>query len=120
MLKVLAQELGKLPNKIAIEGHTDSKAYAKGSNYGNWKLSLDRANAARRLMQEAGLGDAQVTQVRGFADQRLRKADVPLDPANRRISLIVQYMIKPEAAPDSGAGAPKAAPEAKASGAKTP
>lgn len=94
-LIMLAQELGKLPNKLAIEGHTDSKPYAEGSNYSNWELSADRANAARRLMQANGIGEKQVTQVRGFADQRLRKPD-PFDPSNRRISLIVQYLDKKE------------------------
>src|SRR5205807_6680587 len=90
LLKTLAEELGKLPNTLAMEGHTDSKPYAAGSNYGNWELSSDRANAARRLMQGAGIRSDQVTQVRGFADQRLRKKDDPLDASNRRISLIVQ------------------------------
>jgi len=90
----LAQELDKLPNKISIEGHTDSKPYATTGNYSNWELSSDRANAARRLMQANGVGVDQVTQVRGFADQRLRKPDNPLDPSNRRISLIVQYIVK--------------------------
>jgi len=94
LLISLAQELGKLPNKISIEGHTDSKPYATTGNYTNWELSTDRANAARRLMQANGIGASQVSQVRGFADQRLRKADTPLDPINRRISLIVQYIPK--------------------------
>ena len=94
MLVALAQELAKLPNKISIEGHTDSKPYASSGNYSNWELSTDRANAARRLMQASGVGPGQVTQVRGFADQRLRKLDDPLDPSNRRVSLIVQYIIK--------------------------
>ena len=94
LLITLAQELGKLPNTLSIEGHTDSKPYAPSANYGNWELSTDRANAARRLMQSNGIGANQVTQVRGFADQRLRKLDSPLDPANRRISLIVQYIVK--------------------------
>jgi chemotaxis protein MotB len=97
LLILLAEELGKLPNKLAIEGHTDSKPYAEASNYGNWELSADRANAARRLMQEHGIGEKQVTQVRGFADQRLRKPADPLDPSNRRISLIVQYREKSSA-----------------------
>jgi chemotaxis protein MotB len=96
LLKTLAEELGKLPNTLAMEGHTDSKPYAQGSNYGNWELSADRANAARRLMQSDGIRPDQVTQVRGFADQRLRKKDDPLDAANRRISLIVQYLNKPD------------------------
>jgi len=94
LLELLAKELGKIPNKIAMEGHTDSRPYAVGANYGNWELSSDRANAARRLMQQSGLREDQVTQVRGFADQQLRKKDDPLDPSNRRISLIVKYLEK--------------------------
>jgi chemotaxis protein MotB len=90
----LAQELGKLPNKLSIEGHTDSKPYTGTANYTNWELSTDRANAARRLMQTNGIGPDQITQVRGFADMRLRKPDNPLDPSNRRISIIVQYIEK--------------------------
>jgi chemotaxis protein MotB len=92
LLQTLAQELGKLPNKVSIEGHTDSKPFADGVAYGNWELSADRANAARRLMQENGLAADQVSQVRGFADQNLRKPEAPLDSSNRRISLIVQYL----------------------------
>ena len=94
LLIALAQELSKLPNKLSIEGHTDSKPYATSGNYGNWELSTDRANAARRLMQASGVRPDQITQVRGFADQRLRKLDNPLDASNRRISLIVQYIIQ--------------------------
>jgi len=100
LLHALATELGKLPNTLAMEGHTDSKQYTAGRNYGNWELSSDRANAARRLMQGAGIRSDQVTQVRGFADQRLRKKDDPLDASNRRISLIVQYLDKAAGAPD--------------------
>ena len=97
LIKLLAQELGKLPNNVAIEGHTDSKPYPPTAVYTNWELSADRANAARRLMQANGLREDQVTQVRGFADQSLRKKDAPQDPSNRRISLIVQYTSKPAA-----------------------
>jgi chemotaxis protein MotB len=119
LLRVLAQELGKLPNKIAIEGHTDSKPYAKGSNYGNWELSADRANTARRLMQENGLGENQVTQVRGFGDQLPLLPAAPLDPSNRRISLIVQYLVKRDAA-DKSAAAPAFPPNVAALAAKSP
>jgi chemotaxis protein MotB len=115
---VLAQELAKLPNKLAIEGHTDAKPYAEGRNYSNWELSSDRANAARRLMQLNGIGENQVTQVRGFADQRLRKLDAPLDPSNRRISLIVQYLVKPEPENADAAGAAAATSETQAADAK--
>jgi len=94
LLKVLAQEIGKLPNNISIEGHTDSKPYSGVKNYDNWDLSSDRANEARRLMQAEGIRPSQVSQVRGFADQRLRLPQKPEDPSNRRISLIVQYQVQ--------------------------
>ena len=94
LLVHLAEELGKLPNKLWIEGHTDSKPYAGTGEYGNWELSADRANAARRLMQAHGVRGDQVVQVRGFSDQKLRKPDQPLDASNRRISVIVEYVTK--------------------------
>jgi chemotaxis protein MotB len=92
LLTLLAQELGTIPNHLSIEGHTDSKPYAGRREYGNWELSTDRANAARRLMQYDGLRDDQVSQVRGYADQMLRTPGQPLDPSNRRISVIVQNL----------------------------
>ena len=107
ILAKLAEELGKLPNKITIEGHTDSKPFAGGRDYDNWELSADRANSTRRFMQQNGIGVNQVSQVRGYADQRLRKPKEPEDPSNRRISLIVQYIVKPE--PDEPSPAPEAA-----------
>jgi chemotaxis protein MotB len=94
LLITLAQELSGLPNKLSIEGHTDSQPYAPSATYGNWELSADRANAARRVMQSNGIRSDQITPVRGFADQRLRKPNAPLDPANRRISVIVHYIVK--------------------------
>jgi chemotaxis protein MotB len=93
LLGVLSKELGSLPNKISIEGHTDSKPYSGTKAYDNWDLSTDRANAARRLMQSHGIQANQITQVRGFADQRLRLPQQPDDPSNRRVSLIVQYLV---------------------------
>lgn len=97
MLRMLAQELGKLPNRIAIEGHTDATPYVGLRDYDNWELSTDRANSTRRFLQQNGIGPKQVSQVRGYADQRLRKPEDPKDPSNRRISLIVQYVPKPGA-----------------------
>jgi chemotaxis protein MotB len=96
IMKMLAQELGKLPNAVSIEGHTDAKPFSKSTTYGNWELSSDRANAARRVMQASGLGAKQVTEVRGFADQRLRKPEDPENACNRRISLIVHYTVRPD------------------------
>ncbi len=63
---------------------------SNGANYGNWELSADRANSARRLLQQNGVRSDQVTQVRGYADQLLRVKNNPYDPSNRRISLLVK------------------------------
>jgi chemotaxis protein MotB len=89
LLKVLAAELAHLPNKVAIEGHTDSTPYGR-SDYSNWELSADRANAARRILEDSGLGEGRISQVRGFADQRLLTKGDPTSPSNRRISIIVR------------------------------
>lgn len=91
-LALLATELGQVPNKISVEGHTDAKPYSGKGNYSNWELSSDRANAARRLMQQSGIRADQISQVRGFADQRLRNPTDPMEASNRRISIIVQYL----------------------------
>lgn len=107
LLTALAGQLGDLPNMICIEGHTDAKPYGGASAYTNWELSADRANSARRVMQGNGLRHDQISQVRGFADQMLRRPQAPLDPANRRISVIVQYV--PQA--KGNADAPAASPE---------
>ncbi len=92
LLALLATELKTLPNNLLIEGHTDARQYANGAGYSNWELSADRANAARRLMQHDGVRGDQVTQVRGYADQLLRIKNNPLDPSNRRISILVKNL----------------------------
>src|SRR5271170_2516565 len=106
MLNLLADKLSTVPNKVSIEGHTDAQPFSDAKVYSNWELSEDRANAARRLMQHpGGLRESQVSQVRGFADQRLRDPLHPFDPANRRVSLIVQYLTPadfPDRVPTAG------------------
>ncbi len=92
LLVLLARQLGTVPNRVSIEGHTDARAYADAVGYGNWELSSDRGNAARRLMEKTGLRAGQISQVRGFADRQLRVPADPLDPSNRRISVIVHYL----------------------------
>jgi chemotaxis protein MotB len=90
ILSVIAKEIGKLDNDVVIEGHTDSKAYANDRRYDNWNLSADRANAARRVMVEQGLSVGHLKGVRGFADTDLRYKGSPLDPRNRRVSIVVR------------------------------
>lgn len=100
LLTVMAERLAALPNKIVVEGHTDSRPYQAGAGYSNWELSVDRANSARRFMQEHGLRSQQISEVRGYADTRLHNPSDPTDVANRRISIILLYdETKPAPAP---------------------
>jgi chemotaxis protein MotB len=121
LMALLATEIGKLPNHVTMEGHTDSKVYAGRNGYSNWELSADRANAARRWMQANGMRDDQVSQVRGFADQSLRNKEDPEDAANRRVTLIIQYLPAPELHPGdveaAGASGAKGASGTRAAGA---
>ena len=105
LLKKLAEEIGKLPNKVMMEGHTDSRPYTQRVDYSNWELSSDRANAARRWMQENGLRGDQISQVRGYADQNLRDPVRPTEATNRRVTMIIQYLNSKSAvsAPDTPA-----------------
>ena len=100
LLSKLAAEIGKLPNKVIIEGHTDSQAFMGRDDYSNWELSSDRANSARRLMQENGMRQDQIAQIRGYADQKPRNLADPADPANRRITLIIQNSQPADTPPD--------------------
>jgi chemotaxis protein MotB len=99
LLNLISEQLKALPNHLLIEGHTDAQPYSSDTGYTNWELSSDRANAARRLLQQGGIGTNQISQVRGYADQMLRVPSNPLDPSNRRISLIVQWIDATSAAP---------------------
>lgn len=90
LLALLAAELKTLPNNLLIEGHTDAMKYSSDASYTNWELSADRANSARRLLQQDGVRSDQVTQVRGYADQLLRIKNDPYDPSNRRVSILVR------------------------------
>ena len=89
ILGVIARELGALGRPLVVEGHTDSRVFTNGDRYTNWELSADRANAARRQLERAGLPHALIRAVRGFADTQLAKPDDSLDPRNRRVSILV-------------------------------
>jgi chemotaxis protein MotB len=94
LLRVLAKEMSQLPNRLAIEGHTDAKPFRNASpaaGYSNWELATDRANAARRLLHGYGVRPEQVVEVRGFADQRPYNAKDPFDSKNRRVSVVVRF-----------------------------
>jgi chemotaxis protein MotB len=90
-LVVIGRNLQRLPNHTVIEGHTDSTPYPSQS-YTNWELSVDRANAARRALVDAGLDPAKVKEVRGYADRAPLEGVAPSDPANRRVTILIPYV----------------------------
>jgi chemotaxis protein MotB len=101
LLGKMARELGRLPNKVVIEGHTDSRPYRGPHGWTNWELSTARANSARSVMEDAGLRAGQMIEVRGLADT------MPLDPKNRdsfknrRVSILLPFEMIPKYAEPS-------------------
>jgi chemotaxis protein MotB len=89
ILLAMADTIKAVPNKISVSGHTDAKPYAGSGEYGNWELSANRANAARRALIAGGYPDPQVARVVGYASSSLFDRKNPLNPVNRRIDIIV-------------------------------
>jgi chemotaxis protein MotB len=89
LLQLIGQELAGEPNRVAIEGHTDARPFARTSGYSNWELSADRANTARRIVGEAGVGSDRFDEVRALAERRPKYPDAPFDPRNRRVAILV-------------------------------
>lgn len=87
LLSLVAGLIKEIPQQIAIDGHTDGTPFADNTGYGNWELSADRALAARRVLQEAGIPDDQINRVTGKASSELLIEDEPSSPRNRRISI---------------------------------
>ncbi len=91
LLKLVAEAIRGLPNKISIRGHTDATPFAAGSGYDNWKLSSDRANATREELIEYGLAPQRIAEVVGKADTEPFVTEDPRDPRNRRISIVLLH-----------------------------
>ncbi len=89
LLATVAEIIKKMPNQISVRGHTDASPYSMGANYTNWELSADRANASRRVLLKSGIDIKKLSNVVGKAATEPLKADNPLDPQNRRISIIL-------------------------------
>jgi chemotaxis protein MotB len=87
LLETISSELVKLPNRILVEGHTDSRKFGPGARVTNWELSTGRAHTARRVMEAAGVSSERMLEVRGFADRQLYNPLDPEDSRNRRVSI---------------------------------
>jgi len=103
LLTAIGRALNDVPNRLSLSGHTDAAPFAGGERgFSNWELSSNRANASRREMIAGGLEPGKVTRVVGLADTIPLIAENPLDPANRRISIIVMNKRTEEALRTSG------------------
>jgi chemotaxis protein MotB len=89
ILLAMSDTIAAVPNKISVSGHTDAQPFSGRSGYGNWELSADRANAARRVLVAGGYDDEHVARVVGFASSALFDRENPLNPVNRRIDIVV-------------------------------
>jgi chemotaxis protein MotB len=89
ILGELAKYLNSVPNHLSLTGHTDATPYVDGSGRTNWDLSADRANAARRALEAAGLSTDKTARVVGLSSAVLFDKQDPRSPINRRISIIV-------------------------------
>ena len=103
ILLELAKTLNDLPNRISLSGHTDAKPFANGSqDYTNWELSSERANEARRVLIDGGMLEDRLLRVIGLSSSVLLDAQDPLNPINRRISIILLNKRAEEAAQSEG------------------
>lgn len=91
IINLLAKEIGKLPNSVEIQGHTDSRKY-NSSDYSNWDLSTDRANSTRKYMESNGLWNGQISIVSGYADKELINSENPFSQENRRVTIYLKYL----------------------------
>ena len=89
LLFEVSKIISKLPNRIAVTGHTDSTPYSRSSTYTNWELSTDRALASRRALVESGLLEDRIERVIGKADKEHIIPDEPNSPRNRRLSIVL-------------------------------
>jgi len=81
--------LETVPNKISVSGHTDASDFTGRDDYSNWELSADRANSARRALEEGGLSRDKIGRVEGLAASNLFNKEEPFSETNRRISILV-------------------------------
>ena len=112
ILHEIAGFVNRVPNRVSIAGHTDTANYATRIGYSNWELSADRANAARRALLEGGMDPSKIARVVGFGAAVLFDKKDPLNPVNRRISIVVMTKAAEEAALGSTESLPVPVPGA--------
>lgn len=87
----VADVIGKLPNSIRLEGHTDSQPIRNGRFQSNWELSASRSIAMLRLLSERFGVDTKRMSVAGFADtQSIESNATEIGRIhNRRVDIVI-------------------------------
>jgi len=88
IIRELTKAVVDVPNKVIIEGHTDSLNFS-GSKYTNWELSTERASAARQILENSGMKQDRIVMVAGYAANIPLIKNDPSNPENRRISIVI-------------------------------
>ncbi|WP_281983982.1 flagellar motor protein MotB [Azonexus hydrophilus] len=90
LLQQIGLALNGVSNRISLAGHTDAAPFVGGvGGFSNWELSANRANASRRELVAGGMDDHKVLRVVGLGSTLLFDKNAPLNPVNRRISIVV-------------------------------
>ena len=88
-MEKIAAAIAAHPGAVSIDGHTDGRPFMSEA-YDNWRLSSARAHSAYYMLVRAGLAEARVTEVAGFADRKLKNPNDPLAAENRRIEILLE------------------------------
>ena len=88
LLRAVSRVVTQMPNRLTIAGHT-SASLGGGKPASDWTLSEQRADAARQILQEAGVDADRVYQVSGKASSDPLFPDDPTLAGNRRIALVL-------------------------------
>lgn len=92
LFSTLAWQVSRYPQHflMELEGHTEAGHPPRDEKYTNWELSADRANGARRILNDHGMRSAQVRKVAGFADTKPLGSIDGADERNRRVTLLLR------------------------------
>jgi chemotaxis protein MotB len=93
MLSRFAKLLYGLPNRVAIEGHTDDQPIATRQYPSNWELSSARASSVARWFEKNGV-ESKRMEVIGFGATRPRFRND--SPEKRALNRRVEVVIKPD------------------------
>jgi chemotaxis protein MotB len=91
VFETLAWEVGRYSTfNIELTGHTETGRKSLSEDYGDWELSADRANAARRKLLQHGVAPHQVFKVCGFGDTQPMENFSPTNEVNRRVGVLLK------------------------------